>query len=641
MQKDFASAIELNAVLIGFNPSIEKDIRSIEQGTVASIMMTHSPKSLKKISDLTNIYETNLKLLESRFVFISYEYLEFEQSTKNLKKNLVLIRPTSLKKEDAEKAIQLCNEYSLISVIRFLYYKELNFNNNSQILMQQIKENIFSKNTSTKSGILETIHKFFSYSLNVFFNQLKINQNLWNFLYNLLTKSSKEIYDYLINNKEMDEQSKQYLLEKGQRPLIVELSNKFLFYYPTLERTLLINEETEEISVSQNELEFFLEIAKEIFISLIRYLQSDFDSENFDLNWNTIFSVLNSHPSIYSEELWPNVKELLETVHHLIHICEEFEVIRSNILLEELVKIFLKKFNMNFSLEVISLENFEIPKSFLENLNTEKHNIFFQIIKRLKSNPELIVYESKSQSKEKLYYCIYKINIPQCFIRNKHQRNLIHLILKNSGYVNGIYDFLLDINQKNKLSLPQKIIEEQVKLHQAIKEWEKQKKPKKSLFVLLWNWLKKLFAIAPNEQDQEGHFLPANQVVQENKTKLIQKRKTQIPKEKMKTIPERIEKAIEYIERQHQGLIWIDELSLALNHKDIEELYSILYYDKEQKYEEIKPLKNIKYLFIRKSNLYNIQWLNKTIEMLQSSSKLPHQSVLLDYLLEIKKTLTL
>lgn len=646
MSKDFASAIELSAALLGFNPSIEKDIRSIEQGTVASIFMTHSPKSLKSLSDLTNIYETNIKLLESRFVFVSYEYLEFEESTKNFKKHLVLIRPTSLKNEDAQKAIQLCNEYSLISLIRFLNYflnyKELNFIKNSSILMQQMKEHILYTDSIDKDIIIEMILRFFSYSLDVYLNQLNINQKLLNFLYNFSTKPSKEIYDYLVSNKEMDEESKQYLLEKGQYPLLMELSKKFLYYYPNFKKTIFFDEETEDFLLSKNELEFFLEIAKEILLRLIYYIQTDFEPKNTNPSWDDIFSLLNSHPSLLSEE-WPNVKELIETVNTLIHICEEFDGIRFNILIEGLVQIFLKKLNMNFSFEILSFENFTIPNTFLENLDTNKQDIFFQFIKKLRSNPELIVYESKSQSKDKSYYCIYKTNIPQCFIRNKHHRNLIHLMLKNSGYINGIYDFLLDISQKNKkTSLPQMIIDEQIKLHHAIKEWEKQnqKKSKKSFFLLLWNWLQKLFGITSQEQEKEGYFLPQPETYQINKNKPIQKRKLQIPKEKMRLIPEKIEKAIEFIERQHKGLIWVEELAYALHYKDIEELYTILYYDKQQKYEEIKPLKNIKYLFIRKENLYNIQWLNQTIEMLQSSSKLPHQSVLLEYLLEIKKTLT-
>ncbi|MFN3603822.1 MAG: hypothetical protein ACK4UJ_03805 [Leptonema sp. (in: bacteria)] len=640
MEKDFISSFELSAALIGLSPSLEKDIRSIEQGTIASLLMTHSAKSLKKISDLTNVDESTAKLLESRSVFLQYEYLEIDESTKNLIKNKVLIRPTSLKREDAEKAIQICKESSLVAWIRFILYKEKTFIVSHPLLIQQRKENILFTSMIQKPFILEMIQRFLSYSLESDYKLLQISSDLWNFIKKILTKSGHEIYDFLSTNKELDEECKQYLLEKNQHPVLIELSESFLYYYPTISYMMLIDEETEKIEIQKTELESFLEIAKEILVLLANYLDVDFHIKNPHPDWDSLFSLLSTHPSLQSEELWPNFKEFLEVIHSLLKICEGFGKIRTEIIIEQTIKNFLKNLNMKFSFVNLSIENFTIPKIAEKFINEEeKEKLFFTFISKLKKNPDLIVYESKTSQKNKNYYIIYKVNIPQCFIRNKNQRNFIHLVLKHLGYLNGIYDFLYSHTPITS-SVPKILADEQRQLRQAIQDWEKQnqKKVKKNIFVVIWEWIKNLFIFTPKETT-ENTLKPYPSEPEIKKAKPLRRKSRYIPKEKLKTIPNRIEKAIEYIERQHHGFIWIEELAKTLNYNDIEQLYSILYYDKQQKYEEIKPLKSIKYLFIRKENLYNQEWIEKTIEFLENSSKLPHQTILLEFLYEIKQNL--
>lgn len=636
---NFVSSIEISASLLGLNPSIEKDIRNIEQGTTACLLMTHSPKSLKKISDFAYLDEFNATLLENRNVITHYEYLEFDQSTKNLIKYKVYIRPLSLKKEDAEKAIKLCEEYSLISLARYLLYLEENFNQNSSILAEQIKENIIFTNRITKNSIIEMINRLFSYSLIKFFELLNLEKKLQNYLLNFSNKTSKEIHDFLYTNKEFDENLKNYLIQKKDYPLLCKLSENFYYYYPLLNNLIELDQNSEEIQYKKTELEVFLDISKQILIYLIDFLDSNFLKENSNPSFNTIFQFLNSHPSLQSEELWPNVKEFLNLIHNLIDICEGFNLIRSELVIEETIKTFIKKLEFKFDFYHLTLENFSIPK-ILENVYKQnKEKFFYTFIDKLKKNPEIIVYKSKTNVQLENYYIIYKFNIPKCFINNKNQRNFIHLVLKNSGYLNGIYDFLIEPSKIYSGTIPEILKNEQKNLRLAIQEWEKQKqkKLKKSIFQIFLDWIKKIFGFSTKKETiEETPDIQKN--IQKSEPKVI-KRKKNIPKEKLKTIPEKIEKAIQFIERQHDGLIWIDELSYVLNFKDTEQLSSILYYDKQQKYEEVKPLKSIKYLFIRKDNLYNLEWLESTIKKLESSSKLPHQTILLEYLQNLKNNL--
>jgi len=114
--KDFLTSFELSSALLGLNPSIEKDIRLIEQATTATLHLTQSPKSLRTLDSLQHIDENVLKILKNRGVLTSYEYLSFENN--QLSKKIVLIRPNSLKMDDVERIKKLCDESSAISFFK-------------------------------------------------------------------------------------------------------------------------------------------------------------------------------------------------------------------------------------------------------------------------------------------------------------------------------------------------------------------------------------------------------------------------------------------------------------------------------------------------------------------------------------------
>jgi len=138
--KDFLTSFELSSALLGLNPSIEKDIRLIEQATTATLHLTQSPKSLRTLDSLQHIDENVLKILKNRGVLTSYEYLSFENN--QLSKKIVLIRPNSLKMDDVERIKKLCDESSAISFLNYLYLKEKRWIQENQKLGEQMKENI-------------------------------------------------------------------------------------------------------------------------------------------------------------------------------------------------------------------------------------------------------------------------------------------------------------------------------------------------------------------------------------------------------------------------------------------------------------------------------------------------------------------
>jgi len=633
--KDFLTSFELSSALLGLNPSIEKDIRLIEQATTATLHLTQSPKSLRTLDSLQHIDENVLKILKNRGVLTSYEYLSFENN--QLSKKIVLIRPNSLKMDDVERIKKLCDESSAISFLNYLYLKEKRWIQENQKLGEQIKENIVYSKEINRSTILDMILRFETYSIESHLDIYDLEKRILLFIIQKLENSSQEVYNYFINNKELPEEVKQFLLDRGDLPLLVSIRDVFHLLFPNYKYYVHVDEEG-NLKILKTELDYLKDAAKEIFYRLAKFLSPEKDYEN--ANFNDYYFLFSQHPSLQSNDTWPNLFSFINSVEKLIKLCENLDNLKKDILIENYLNQFIKNLNMNFEPYFFSLSNFQIPDMLKKYINEqEREKIYKIIVEKLSKNKELIVYRSKLNPTEQGYYVIFKYNIPKAFIENANRRSFIHLMLKNSGYPSGIYDFVLDTTNK---SLPDLLLKEQQQLNKAIKEWEKEieKKNKKGILQIIFEWILKLLGILKDTSIKEQVI---KETVKEDNLSISRSKKTTyreyIPEYRLKKIPEKIEKAIGFIERQYNGLIWIDELSYVLEFKDLERLNSIIYYDKDQRFLEIKPLKNIKPLFIRKENLQNQQWVQQTIDFLKNSSNLPHQVALLEFLENYKNNL--
>jgi len=633
--KDFLTSFELSSALLGLNPSIEKDIRLIEQATTATLHLTQSPKSLRTLDSLQHIDENVLKILKNRGVLTSYEYLSFENN--QLSKKIVLIRPNSLKMDDVERIKKLCDESSAISLLNYLYLKEKRWIQENQKLGEQIKENIVYSKEINRSTILDMILRFETYSIESHLDIYDLEKRILLFIIQKLENSSQEVYNYFINNKELPEEVKQFLLDRGDLPLLVSIREEFHLLFPNYKYYVQVDEEG-NLKILKTELDYLKDAAKEIFYRLAKFLSPEKDYEN--ANFNDYYFLFSQHPSLQSNDTWPNLFSFINSVEKLIKLCENLDNLKKDILIENYLNEFIKNLNMNFEPYFFSLSNFQIPDMLKKYINEqEREKIYKIIVEKFSKNKELIVYRSKLNPTEQGYYVIFKYNIPKAFIENANRRSFIYLMLKNSGYPSGIYDFVLDTTNK---SLPDLLLKEQQQLNKAIKEWEKEieKENKKGVLQIIFEWILKLLGILKDTSIKEQVI---KETLKEDNVSISRSKKTTyreyIPEYRLKKIPEKIEKAIGFIERQYNGLIWIDELSYVLELKDIERLNSIIYYDKDQRFLEIKPLKNIKPLFIRKENLQNQQWVQQTIDFLKNSSNLPHQVALLEFLENYKNNL--
>ncbi|MCS7205377.1 MAG: hypothetical protein NZ853_06750 [Leptospiraceae bacterium] len=651
--QDFVSSTELSAAIIGLNPSVEREIKFIEQATYAALNITGNPLSLRLLNQATNFDSNVLRILTQRKVLISYEFFDYENS--KLQKKIGLIRPPTLKQDDVEKIKKICNEYSLISLIKFLIDDEVKGYETFFEIYRNLLKLLNQIEIPTRSQLLDLIQNFYELSFNAFIKKLNLHIELYQYFIQFLTMTSIDIHNYFATSKFLTEDIKIYLFQRGNHPLLVSIDEEFHLFYPTISSLTYVADQ--HYFFKKSNIESTFEVGMEILKKIISYF--DFIKPTEIKTYDTIFDFFIQHSSLQNEDSWPGLKRMVSILSKLTGIVESILNQKKSYFMDLFTNEFLKKFNMNFEPYYVSENMMEVPvelENLLDELKITKKELFENLILNLNKNPELIIYQSKQSNPERGYYVIYKYNIPRAFIRNKDKRSFIHIMLKGSNYSNGIYDFVIP-----ESSIPAPLKEDQQLLRKAIKEWEKeiQKKNKKSLvsliidfFFLLWEFFQKLGSSSVkqatveniNKNKQENFNVKTfnnkpneNKIVEETneqkKEKKLKLKRPYIPKEKLKTIPDRIERAIEYIERQYQDLIWIDELAFALNYKDdIEKLSSLLYYDKLQRFEEIKSLKDIKPLYIRRENLMNEKWIEKTINYLKQSSKLPHQVALLEYL---------
>ena len=85
------------------------------------------------------------------------------------------------------------------------------------------------------------------------------------------------------------------------------------------------------------------------------------------------------------------------------------------------------------------------------------------------------------------------------------------------------------------------------------------------------------------------------------------------------------------MERANHGLIWLDDVvkALASVKFDMNNTGDILYYDQQERYEEIRPLIKHRRVFIRRQNLDNAEWLSNTASWLENMTNAKEEHGLL------------
>lgn len=100
-------------------------------------------------------------------------------------------------------------------------------------------------------------------------------------------------------------------------------------------------------------------------------------------------------------------------------------------------------------------------------------------------------------------------------------------------------------------------------------------------------------------------------------------------------IPARVQKAIDYVDRKNNGLIWLDEVVAAISSPEFgkDKVADLIYYDQKRRYLEIRTMNQVRHVFIRRELESDPAWIQTTLDYMDNvSAKKPEFSALADTL---------
>lgn len=626
--EDLISNSELKSILLNYTPGTDKDIETVEKGVQTFFLFNQTPRALTRPSGLKYLSRSEILSLEQRKAIKRGEYLEYQEG-KPVRME-VLIRPPSLKGDQIDKILSSCVRTGIFSVLRYLRDRDAqvaNMESGGQ-LKGFVTDHVIPPNLNPddRTSLIQILGRLESLSFQSYLDvTVNLSELYRNRLIYWLSQSNEDLRGELEMELDKFEEAYEALDARGGRPVLVALRPDFHVILPSIYG--LVRFEGDTIVELKTEPEHMLDAFTKVGLFLINHL--DPDSVGTDKPQPlTLVKELSSHPSFLSEDAWPGGREFLEVFQNLIKMIDTLEMMRRESMVDFTGQIVLKQLNMKFEPVYLTETSFEPPGSVADKMS-DQSELFAQVMKRLKKDPEVITVEDK-KSTENGHFLIFKSNIIQAFIRNKSRRSFLHLLARDGGIDNGIYGMLLSMN-----GLPEELQEEQRDLTEAIADWEeelekerkKREKRNKGIWRRMIDFFLSLFGIesSSGSKSEKPKKLPEAPVVK--KDGRVKRRKLLIPPEVMK--------AVNHSERKNAGLIWLDDVVYALGsvkhtHDSVGDQ---LYYDRDNRFVEVRPLIKIKRLFIRKENHENHQWLDQQKDILLNRKDKPEEiEVLIQYI---------
>lgn len=245
-----------------------------------------------------------------------------------------------------------------------------------------------------------------------------------------------------------------------------------------------------------------------------------------------------------------------------------------------------------------------------------------------------------------------KAMILRAFVEIRSRRTSVHNLIRQNGYPRGIYEFLKEVSDVKD---GQVAVDEQIRLSKAIAEWEedtekeriRSENASKSILERIIEFILSLFGIkfSPKEREvtSKGQVKRDFKNTETNHTshessKPKKKKSLGVivgPKEKEMLIPARVQKAIDYVDRKNNGLIWLDEVVAAVSSPEFgkDKVADLIYYDQKRRYLEIRAMNQVRHVFIRRELESDPAWIQTTLDYMDNvSAKKPEFSALADTL---------
>lgn len=618
----FLSSAELQAALVGMNPSAMKDIVQIEDGTTAALQITHSIRSLKSADQLFGTQQ-EVQTLINRNIVSEYKWLDYQPELGGLKTRVSLFRPPSLKVIDAEKIEQDCDDLTALCLVSYLQHIEISN-------LKEIRSLQPFQNLSERHQIVEAFGRLESNSIEALLESYDLPNQTIQRIIQKLSRPSSDLLLSIQSSREIPAGVIQAVQDRIQYSLLYMLTNEQHILFPNPMLLVQLNNDQsieDDLIEHESEAEWLYQAYLQTAEALA--LLTEPDANISDYNQLQIF--FNQHFSLQSIEAWPGIDSFHQVFRKLHDLVDLVMKIRLEIAIDLSYKEMTRPLNMQLQPLALTASSISPPASLVRRIpNIDQ--IFKLFVNRAMQDPEILVHQSSRGD----YFFLFRSNLVQAFIDYKNQRNLLHLMAKQNGIEEGIYDF---VKQNANLSESAKRLQEELLI--AIRRWEedrrkellKKERAKQGIIQRIINWFFSLFGLGIQTKTDLSNI---DQTLPEAPTLTNRQKRTRpaAPMNHRRLIPKQVERAIEYIERKYEGLIWLDDLvdTLASPNLNSDAVGDILYYDREQRFKEIRSIAKIKRVFIRMENLEDSNWLNQTIARLENTPGLPHHISLLEYL---------
>ncbi|EMO13767.1 hypothetical protein LEP1GSC165_3334 [Leptospira santarosai str. CBC523] len=664
--QDMIGDQELKVLMLQFNPGAFKDIDLIEKGVENFFLFNQSPFALTKVEQLQHLKLHDLKFLEERKGVQSYQFLQFQKEIRELQIANVIIRPASLKADQIVKVKRGCLLQSVAAVLEMLYARDqfiLNTSKNTEIedWVHQNYLNVDDKgmqiNLSDSKFLEKSMQNLESLSLEFLLSRLQVRGDLFSNIFQVLNQKPGEILNQLSIIK-VEPEVLQAIEKRGARAPLLQLHSRFHLFQPSLDELLsfrhVSKEKGEQAKFTELEIIFdlFTVIARKILLQILPGEESSWIELTGNAQAERYLEELKKHPAFTSGKSWmgggdfiKSYEVLLQTVRTLEHLKKESLI--NLITVENLFRFKESKEPVHFD-----LSNFEVDDAAIKSVGMSRAELFREVLERIRVREDFLKKERKSGSGEPIGLTILaKAMILRAFIEVRPRRTSIHNLIRQNGYPRGIYEFLKEVSDVKD---GQTAVDEQIRLSKAIAEWEedaekeriRSERASKSILERIIEFILSLFGIkiSPRETTNKGPIKRDSKNTEttdhtsSESSKPKKKKSLGVivgPKEKEMIIPARVQKAIDYVDRKNNGLIWLDEIVVAVSSPEFgkDKVADLIYYDQKRRYLEIRAMNQVRHVFIRRELESDPTWIQTTLDYLDNvSAKKPEFSALADTL---------
>ncbi|TGM16111.1 hypothetical protein EHQ81_06935 [Leptospira selangorensis] len=662
---------ELRNLLLQTTPKAMRDLDLIEKGVENFFLFNYSPFALAKFEQLQFLKPADLKYFEDKNGFVLYQYLFVSEETKELGLANVAIRPASRRADQIQKIKSACLAQSAAAFLQFIVRRDINLADRRSA--GELRDWVIRQylNTDEKGNLLDfqdsrnlpySMRNVKTLSVESFLQRnFKIREDILTSLISLLSKKPNEIVAFLSQIKAVPD-ALLALEKRGSRSPLLRLHLEFHVIQPSLEELVgeisvdtkkpNANEETELEII----FELFIGLSRKILISLLPGEQAGWIKASGTEQGVDYLRELSKHPAFTSGKTWEGSDIFLQAFDILLSSMSSLSSLRKESLINLAFSDIVIRIRESKEPLVVDAGALKIKDSSIQAAGLTKTEVLSQVLERFKTRNDILTREKVTGAGPGIVALALE-NVVSSFLTNKERRTSIHTLIRKNGQPKGIYAFLKDVTEGVDSEL---VIDDQIRLSKAIADWEKETEKQrlkaiqdsKSILVKLLEWLLGLFGVNISPSPKKD-IEPADEFQSSKQTKKSQtsgpsaepekeapKKKKSLgvlmgPKEKSTLIPAKVQKAIDYVDRKNNGIIWLDEVVNASSSPEFgkDKVADLMYYDQKRRYIEIRSMNSIRHVFIRKELESDSAWLDSTLEYLENvTAKKPEFAALADTL---------